>query len=194
MYIYVRVYKYAHINETTFVSCESHVWLFLWPHGLYPSRLLCPWDFPGRNTGVGCHFVLQGIFLTQGLNPCLLWLTHCRRILNHWATDIKDIDFFFLFYAASQSMSSPHKHSITGNLNNGMKHCEYQVLPSADRLLYWAAEPSCLALRLCMGFPGSWLAHPPVTRNWSYRFVSSSAQVCLYPAINSCGKKMLNGH
>ena len=30
------------------------------------------WNFPGKNTGVGCHFLLQGIFLTQGLNPCLL--------------------------------------------------------------------------------------------------------------------------
>ena len=38
----------------------------LQPHGLQPTRLLCPWDFPGKNTGVGCHFLLQGIFLTQG--------------------------------------------------------------------------------------------------------------------------------
>ena len=36
------------------------------PHGLEPTRLLCPWDFPGKNTGVGCRFLLQGIFLTQG--------------------------------------------------------------------------------------------------------------------------------
>ena len=33
---------------------------------------LSPWDFPGKNIGVGCHFLLQGIFLTQGSNPCLL--------------------------------------------------------------------------------------------------------------------------
>ena len=32
----------------------------LWPQGLKPTRLLCPWDFPGKNTGVGCHFLLQG--------------------------------------------------------------------------------------------------------------------------------------
>ena len=37
----------------------------LQPHGLWPARLLCPWDSPGKNTGVGCHFLLQGIFLTQ---------------------------------------------------------------------------------------------------------------------------------
>ena len=47
------------------------------PHGLYPTRLLCPWDFPCKYTGVGCHFLLQGIFLSQELNPCLL----------HWQAD-----------------------------------------------------------------------------------------------------------
>ena len=44
------------------------------------STLVTPenlWDFPGKNTGMRCHFLLQGIFLTQGLNPCLL----------HWKTD-----------------------------------------------------------------------------------------------------------
>ena len=39
-------------------------------------ELPCPWDFPGKNTGVSCHFRLQGIFLTQGLNLCLLCLLH----------------------------------------------------------------------------------------------------------------------
>ena len=50
------------------------------PHELQPPRLLCPWTSPGKNTGGGCHFLLQGIFLTQGLNPSLL---HCRQILYH---------------------------------------------------------------------------------------------------------------
>ena len=44
----------------------------LWPCGLQPPRFLCPWDFPGKNTEVGCHFFLQGIFLTQGLDSYLL--------------------------------------------------------------------------------------------------------------------------
>jgi len=39
-----------------------------------PTRLLQPKDFPGKNTGVGCHFLIQGIFLTQGSNPHLLCL------------------------------------------------------------------------------------------------------------------------
>ena len=46
----------------------------LQPCGLSPSRLLCPWDSPSKNTGVGCHALLQRIFLTQGWNPCLLRL------------------------------------------------------------------------------------------------------------------------
>ena len=45
-----------------------------------PIRLLCPWDFPGKNTGMRCHFLLQGIFPTEGLNPGLL---HCRQLLYH---------------------------------------------------------------------------------------------------------------
>ena len=37
-------------------------------HGLQPMRILCPWDSPGKSTGMGYHFLLQGIFLTQGPN------------------------------------------------------------------------------------------------------------------------------
>ena len=44
------------------------------PQGLQLARLLCPWNFPGKNTGVGCYFLLQGIFPTQGSNPHLLRL------------------------------------------------------------------------------------------------------------------------
>ena len=46
------------------------------PHGLEPTRLLCPWDSLGKNTQVGCHPLLQGIFPTQGLNLHLLHLLH----------------------------------------------------------------------------------------------------------------------
>ena len=42
------------------------------------NGLYSPWDFPGKSTGVGCHFLLQGIFLTQGLN---LGVPHCRQML-----------------------------------------------------------------------------------------------------------------
>ena len=46
------------------------------PPGLQPTRLLCPWGFSGKNTGMGCHALLQGIFQSQGSNPHLLCLLH----------------------------------------------------------------------------------------------------------------------
>ena len=59
------------------MSAESLQWwsLFatLWTVAL---QAFCPWDSPGKNTGVDCHALLQGIFSTQGLNSCLLWLLH----------------------------------------------------------------------------------------------------------------------
>ena len=48
------------------------------PYVLYPTRLLCPWDSPGKNTRVGIDFLLQGVFPTQGSS---LGLLHCRQIL-----------------------------------------------------------------------------------------------------------------
>ena len=45
-------------------------------YGLQPTRLPCPWDSSGQNSGVGCHARLQGIFLTQGLNLYFLRLLH----------------------------------------------------------------------------------------------------------------------
>ena len=55
----------------------------LWPHGLQPTRLLCPWNFPGKSFEVGCHSLPQKISPAQGLNPGIL---HCRQILYHCAT------------------------------------------------------------------------------------------------------------
>ena len=45
---------------------------------------LSPWDFPGKNTRVDCHFLLRGFFATQELNSCLL--LHCWQVPYHWAT------------------------------------------------------------------------------------------------------------
>jgi len=80
----VRGYKYHENNRIQLIvncclvdkSCLS----LLQPHRLKSTRLLCPWDFPGKNTGVGCYLLLQGIFSTQESNLCLLNL---RQILYH---------------------------------------------------------------------------------------------------------------
>ena len=79
------------VYMTTFCCClvtKSRLTL-LWPYGLKTSRVLCLWDFPGKNTGVGCYFLLQGIFPTQGLNPSLLhWQADCLP-LSHQCESIK---------------------------------------------------------------------------------------------------------
>ena len=69
------------------LSLSASVQLFV-THGLFPSRILCPLDFPGKNTCVDYHFLLLEIFRTLGLNPHLLHLLTCigMHILYHWAT------------------------------------------------------------------------------------------------------------
>ena len=71
-------YPYPSVHSSMCVCLISWSCLTLWPSGLYPARLLSSWDSPGKNTGVGSHSLLQGIFPTQGWNPGLL---HCRQIL-----------------------------------------------------------------------------------------------------------------
>ena len=51
----------------------------LQPYGPWPAKLMCP----GKNTGVGCHALLQGIFLIQGLNQHLFPLLHWQWVLYH---------------------------------------------------------------------------------------------------------------
>ena len=68
---------YTRINtRAAAVFSRSAVSDSLWPHGLSPARLFCPWDSPGKNTGAGCRALLQGIILTQGSNPHFLSLLH----------------------------------------------------------------------------------------------------------------------
>ena len=60
----------------------------LQPHVL-PTTPLHPWDFPGQNTGVGCHFLLREVFQTQGLNPCLLhWQANSLALSHSFSIDI----------------------------------------------------------------------------------------------------------
>ena len=64
-------------KEKVQVKSLSCVRLFASPWTVAHQAPL-PWDFPGENTGVGCHFLLQGIFSTQGFKLCLLCLLHCQ--------------------------------------------------------------------------------------------------------------------
>ena len=71
---FIRVLIKVHGNFTNMTLACVHavtsvVSNSLQPHGLWPTKLLCPWDSPGKNTGVGCYALLQGIFPTQGIEP-----------------------------------------------------------------------------------------------------------------------------
>ena len=84
-----QVYHKIYIQSVIFQCNILFVCLFLagklcltllWPHTLQPTQLLWPWDFPAKNTGKRCHFLFQGMFLSQGLSH-----VQCtdKRILYH---------------------------------------------------------------------------------------------------------------
>ena len=78
------------------------------PHGLWPARLLCPRDSPGKNTGVGCHFLLQGIFPTHRLNQGLL---HCRQILYHLSHQGSPRILKWIAYLFTRGSSQPRNRT-----------------------------------------------------------------------------------
>ena len=83
MYIYIYICMYIHSRICIYIESESEVTQSC-PTLCDPMDcslpVLCPWDFPGNSPGVDCHFLLQGIFPTQGSN---LGLPHCRQTLYH---------------------------------------------------------------------------------------------------------------
>ena len=93
------------------------------------DRLLCPWDSPGKNTGVGCHFLLQGIFLTQGWNQCLLHWQADSLPLSHQGSLSQSLKWSFS--VVSDSLRPPRTdYSLPGFSVHGI----FQV-----RILEWVA-------------------------------------------------------
>ena len=73
-------------------------------------------EFPGKNHGVCCHFQLQGIFLTQGSNPCFLGLLHGRQILYHQATgEAHTVIYWTLFRIREKSTYITADRSALGH-------------------------------------------------------------------------------
>ena len=85
------------------------------PHGLQPTRLLHPWDFPGKHTGVDCHFLLQEVFPTQGSN---LGLWHCRQILYHLSHPGKPSDGSIQIDTEQNPQQQPHAIMSSLFMNN----------------------------------------------------------------------------
>ena len=80
----------------------------MWPHGLYPTRLLCPWGFSRQEYWSGFRFLLQGIFLSQEWNPCLL----------HWQADSLPL------YPLERPLFRPKERNRDGKNSKGPKRSE----------------------------------------------------------------------
>ena len=122
------------------------------PHGLQPTRLLRPWDFPGKSSGVRCHFLLQGIFLTQGSNP---GLPHCRQML------------YRLSYQGSSSMT--RVNPWIGKMHWRRKRQLTPVfLPgeSTDRGVWWATVQGVAKSRRRRQLTLSLTVHLDGTSSW----------------------------
>ena len=124
----------------------------LWPHGLEPTSLLCPWNFPGKNIGVGCHSLLQRIFPTQRLN---LGLLHCR-FFTVWATrealtasaetvlilPFLSLRYFISFYALSYYVGSPLKVELKWLEKKERRHTSFHHLVSHWILFFFSVSSS----------------------------------------------------
>ena len=93
----------------------------LQPHGLQHARLLCPWDFSGKNIGVGCHFLLQRIFLTQRLKSGLL----------HWRLDSLPLWSLgnpnSVLWNFSPKLNAMHKDQIDSQIEITLQLIIYQI-------------------------------------------------------------------
>ena len=75
---YFVIYSLMHIVCVCVCVCSVTQSYLTFCDPVEHTRLLCPWDFPGKNIGASCHFLRQGIFLTQESNLCLLCLLNCQ--------------------------------------------------------------------------------------------------------------------
>ena len=116
----------------------------LWPHGLEPTRLLCPWDSPGKNTGGGCCFLLQGIFPAQRLNLSLFCLLHWQAnslLLGHQVNPMYTRYYCFTCWGKNHPICLTNLHYFT---------CMHVASVVSDSATLWTV--ACQT-PLSMGFP-----------------------------------------
>ena len=123
------------------------------------ATLLCPWDFPGKDTAVDCHCLLQGIFLTQGLNPCLL---HWQVILYHWATGEDHRKDYNINYNTVISMRAWHTIQsiwLLSKANKLMKSAAYCLWHNFYTIQLLSTIFNIIVLAICSL---SFLRHPVI--------------------------------
>ena len=113
-------------------------------------RLLCPWDFPGKNTGVGCHFLLQGIFPTWGSNPSLLYWQADSLPLSHQGSQFSPTYFIILcFLALIQWLFQPCTEKYQSSFPPQDIHPPHPIYPSS---LSSDATPLCHCLKFILHY------------------------------------------
>ena len=134
----------------------------LWPYGLQPTRLLCPWASPGKNTGAGCHALLQRIFLIQESNLSFLRLLHQQ--------------------AGSLPLAPPGKslYSCTSHLCSGIAFLLYLsrnlIMPSQILNVTTSKRSSLFTLDF---FPNTHLiSYIPDQTIWDWSFYRSRVVIC----------------
>ena len=102
-------------TEVSGASCVSCVLscVSLRPHGPQPSRCLCPWNYPGKNTGVGCHFLLQRIFPIQDWSLVSCSSSNCRQILYSLSQHPEQTVLDQVLAAAFCSTHFPRAHILS---------------------------------------------------------------------------------
>ena len=141
----------VHLHRPVVVVYSLSRVQLLRPHGLWPARLLCSWDSPGRNTGVGCHFLLLGIFPTRGSNPSLL---HCRQILyqlSYKGSPTQACIWFNVLFCCLKILNIFFLHLCSIEKSDGTVACEQS---KACKQLWSSSSPHIKGLR-CMGMAGS---------------------------------------
>ena len=139
--------------------CYSVMAGSLQPHGLQPIRLLCTCDFPGKDPGVGCHSLLQGIFLTQGLN----------LLLPHWQAD--SLPLCHLVSIAFQFFGKNFLYSYLENPHGQRSLASYIVHAVTKSWTTEETQHACMQSGYCCVTPVELLEihSPGLARNPSYR-------------------------
>ena len=167
------------------------------PPGLSPARLLCPWGSPGKNTGVGCHFLLQRIFLTQGSNLHLLCLLHWQAVSMPLAPPGKPLYGFRL----TRTLGPQHPSELTKSSGEllwgqeavaisiqGIKHI-LQVLQAEGQLLMESLKTMQTATvntahhRGLPGGGGAFHPQPTKARSWILKLHLPSLNIRTPPSL-----------
>ena len=140
---------------------------------------LCPWDFPGKNTGVGCHYLFQGIFLTQGLNLSFLHFLHWqteslpRKPNNMYAfsAQFKISPIWYKQYETVQSRSI-----LISFFLNTENH--FRIRDKRKTLLSFVEFIQVYYLLLPCGIVISALGKMMKDKNWAQRMLTKQGQIC----------------